>query len=175
MRGPSVVHGECELRQQRALVCLAHGVDVHRHRGPGSGHRGRGRRLVVRLAAMAEASAAATAVAAAAIASVHAARAGARRAVHRVVSLARNTPPFSLPTRLVRLHGWSGTAMKTAWTARSVDLPFRTPPLAAAASALVEDGEVRLRLGQGLDRRLTLSPSCPWRRCRRGPRAPPSR
>ena len=48
VRGPSVVYGERELRQQRALVRLAHGADVHRHRGPDGCHQGCGRRLVVR-------------------------------------------------------------------------------------------------------------------------------
>ena len=33
-----MVHGEREFYQRRALVCLAHCVDVHRHRGPGGGH-----------------------------------------------------------------------------------------------------------------------------------------
>ena len=42
------------------------------------------------------------------------------------------------------MHGCSGAATKTAWMTAVMSAPDVTPPLAAAASALVIDGEFRL-------------------------------
>ena len=88
-------------------------------------------------AAAAAASAASLAAAAAAAAAWHATRAGARRVVHGAGSAARNAVPCCLPTRLYRVHVCPGTATKAAWTATEMSAPDKTPPLAAATSALV--------------------------------------
>ena len=52
---------------------------------------------------------------------------------------------------LDRVHGCSKAATKTAWMAAVMSAPDMAPPLAAAASALVIDGE--FRLGRAWQRR----------------------
>ena len=109
----------------------------HRHRGPSGGHRGRGRRLVIFRGRYG------SSIGGYNRSSGGRDRGGARSALGceecgpRGSERGEEHADLSLPPRLVRLHIWLETAMKTAWTARSVDLPFRTPPLAAAASPLV--------------------------------------
>ena len=96
------------------------------------------------MAAAAAAMAASVAAAAAAAAAWHATRAGARRVVHGAGSAARNAVPCCLPTRLYRVHDCSGAATEMAWMTAVMSAPDMAPPLAAAASALVIDGEFRL-------------------------------
>ena len=55
----------------------------------------------------------------------------------RAGSAARNAALCRLPTRLGRVHVCPGTATKAAWTATEMSAPDKTPPLAAATSALV--------------------------------------
>ena len=75
---------------------------------------------------------------------------------HGVGSAARYALPGLLPTRLDRVHCWSGTAMNTAWTASSMDLPFMTPPRGRHRVGLGETLRSS-RLVQRLDRdRLVL-------------------